>query len=98
MFKLELGKSYAWALAIFMTVFGGVISLEYIFRQPTRGAPLIMPAFFALVLLCEVRSGIALDPAFRASYVRGTPEYRKLLIWQVYCLLFLVGVSIFILF
>jgi hypothetical protein len=41
-----------------------------------------MPAFIAILLLCELRSGVALDSWWRASYRKGDWQYRASLAWH----------------
>jgi hypothetical protein len=41
-----------------------------------------LPAFLAFLLLCELRSGVALDSWWKASHLKGTWQYRGLIAWH----------------
>jgi hypothetical protein len=56
-------------------------------------AVLTLPAFAIFLLGCELRSGIVLDSWWRASYAKGTWQYRAGIAGHVIAVLFFVGVS-----
>jgi hypothetical protein len=67
---------------IFGVLFFGCVAL----CVQTVGNPgwgiLTLPGFIMSVLAVEIRSGVALDSWWRATYPRGTSRYRALLLWQ----------------
>jgi len=92
MFHLELGRSYLWWFPIFGTAFfGGFVVCEFLGGR--NWAILTLPAFAAFLLSCELRSGVVLDSWWRASYAKGTWQYRAIIAWQVIFLILCVGLT-----
>jgi hypothetical protein len=91
-FRLKLGRSYAWWFPVLLAIFlGGCALCDYLgIRQ--WGA-LTLPVFVALLLSCQLRSGVALDSWWRASHPKGTWQYRALIAWETAGLIFFVGLS-----
>jgi hypothetical protein len=92
MFRLEHGRSYLWWFPIFLTAFlGGIFVCGLLGGR--NWAVLTLPAFAIFRLSCELRSGIVLDSWWRASYAKGTWQYRAGIAGQVIGLIFFVGLS-----
>jgi hypothetical protein len=92
MFRLEYGKSYIWAFPIYALLFVGGFALCNALGD-VKWAILAMPAFVAPVLLCELRSGVALDSWWRASYRKGDWQYAAILAWHTIGLVLLLAMS-----
>jgi hypothetical protein len=92
MFKLEPGKSYLWIFPIYGAVFLGGILLCGAFGRFQCGI-ITMPVFLAILLSSELRSEVALDSRWRATYLKGTWQYRALIAWQTIGLVGLLGMS-----
>jgi hypothetical protein len=63
-------------------------------RYPTHratgmGASIKMPAFGAFLFLCELRSGVALDPEWRAKYQKGSWQYLAVLTFHGFAVVLL---------
>ena len=54
-----------------------------------------MLAFIVMVLSCELRSGVALDSWWKASYRTGDWQYRAIVAWHILGLFLLLGMSYF---
>lgn len=88
MFRLENGRSYARWYDVFATVFfGGFVVSLFIGGRPWW-VFLTFPVTGVLLLISQLRSGVALDGAWRASYVKGTWQIRgmivALVLWAIY--------------
>ncbi|MFO0916963.1 MAG: hypothetical protein U0872_01445 [Planctomycetaceae bacterium] len=81
MLHFKQGKSYVWLWLIFGGVFLGP-GILCITLGSIPWSVLTMPVCLAYLLTCELRSGIALDSWWRASYPRGTWQYRALIAWH----------------
>jgi len=81
MLRLEYGRSYLWLFFVYIVLFfGGVALCEAVGR--VNWGIFTMPAFLAFLLLCEFRSGVALDSWWRARYLKGRWQYRATLAWH----------------
>jgi hypothetical protein len=81
MIRLEHGRSYIWLFAIFMALFfGGFALFESV--GDVKWGILTIPAFLTFLLLCEIRSGVALDPWWRASHLKGSGRYQATLAYH----------------
>jgi hypothetical protein len=87
---LKPGTSYLWLFLLFVVIFlaGFMVSIVF-FGVPKFGLT-VLPVFGALLLLCQIHSGVALDSWWRAKYERGCWQYRALLALNV---LWLIGVG-----
>ena len=79
--KLHLGRSYLWLFALYTALFLGGFCLAEAAGSPQWGA-VTMPIFMALLLLAELRSGVALDSWWFARYPRGHALYRALVLYH----------------
>lgn len=81
MLRLEHGRSYLWLFAVYLALFLGGLALCEALGHFAWGV-VTMPAFLTFVLLCEFRSGVALDSWWRAVHLKGSWQYRALLAWH----------------
>jgi hypothetical protein len=81
MLRLEHGRSYLWLFPIYLVLFFGGFALCEAVGHVSWGI-LTLPAFVAFLLLCELRSGVALDSWWRASHPKGSWQYRAMLAWH----------------
>jgi hypothetical protein len=91
MVKLVHGRSYLWLFPIFLILFFGGFGLGAMAGDMRWGA-LMMPAFVAFLLSCELRSGVAFDSWWRASYLKGSRQYQAMVIWHA------IGIVLFCVF
>lgn len=82
MFVLQHGKSYLWLFPVYIGVFFGGFWLSSELTDTPSWGVLTLPTSFALLLSCEMGSGVALDSMGRASYPKGTWQYRATLVWH----------------
>jgi hypothetical protein len=95
MVQFEQGKSYLWLFPIYVVIFfGGVALSEGVLGNGDWGI-LTMPAFVAFMLLCELRSGVALDSWWRAAHIKGSRKYRLIIAWHMAAVVLLSLVSCF---
>jgi hypothetical protein len=80
MFKFEYGKSYFWLFGVFFAVFFVWFCMPNPFDGIKRFGALILPVFGAVLLINVLRSGVALDSWWRATYVKGGWQYRACLV------------------
>lgn len=80
-----------WFLVFLAGWVAGIVSGAFLGGR--MWAVLMLPAVMAFVLSCELRSGVALDSRWRASYAKGTWQYGALIAWHVTGLVLLVGLS-----
>ncbi len=81
MFRLEHGRSYIWALPIFVVIFFGVAAVCA--SHGIRAWGFFTLAVFGVVLLSsELRSRVALDGWWRATHAKGTWQYRSSITWH----------------
>jgi membrane-bound ClpP family serine protease len=91
----QQGKSYLWMFPIFgVLFFGGVALCVQTVGNPGWGI-LTLPGFLMFVLGAEIRSGVALDSWWRATYPRGTSRYRALLLWQAVVTVLATAMAVF---
>jgi hypothetical protein len=90
--RLKLGRSYLWWFLVFAAFWAGGMA-SWAFLGGRFWAVLTLPALMAFVLSCELRSGVALDSWWRASYVKGTWQYRALVAWHAIGLVVFLGLS-----
>lgn len=70
MFKFQPGESYLWLFAVFALIFvAAIVGVGVL-------AAVVLPTLMAVMLTCELRSGVALDSWWRASHPRGTWRYN----------------------
>jgi hypothetical protein len=98
MFKFELGKSYLGLFAIYIGLFLGAFPLSALVTGRPNWGILIMPIFIAGMLVCELRSGVALDSWWRASHPRGTGTYQALVAWHSFAVVLFSVFSYFFIF
>lgn len=92
MFRIEYGRSYIWLFAIFLIAFILGMLLCSAFGCDKFGIVTI-PAFLAILLSSELRSGVALDSWWRATYLKGSWQYRALTAWHAVALAVFLGMS-----
>jgi hypothetical protein len=91
MLEFEHGKSYLWLFPIYALLFLGGFALCGAVGNFSWGI-LTMPIFIACLLVCELRSGVALDSWWRASHPKGSWQYQASVIWHA------VGIVLFLIF
>ena len=96
MFQLQVGKSYLWGFPVFVVFFIACIAIAASFGHFHLGI-VAMPAFAIVMLSSELRSGVALDSWWRATYPKGTWQYRALIGWQLFSLAVLLVIVLFVL-
>lgn len=91
----QQGKSYVWLFPVFLGLFfGGCWLSSELFQNPSWGI-LTLPAFVAFLLAWEIRSGVALDPWWRATYRKGSWQYRAMLWWHAVAVVLMSAFSFF---
>jgi hypothetical protein len=89
-FRLEQGRSYRrWLEASSAVFLGGFVICELL--GVGWWGILMLPAEVALLVICQVRSGVALDSNWDASYARGTWQFRGLIAWEMFVAIFFVA-------
>ena len=90
MLEFQHGKSYWWLFPVQMLfVASGFVMCHAL--GDFRWGILTLPVFLALLLWSELRSRVALDSWWRATYSKGTWQYKATVAFQAICLaLFLV--------
>ncbi len=92
MLKFKYGNSYVRIFFIFLFLFiCGFILCEAVGHL--NWGILTLPAFLTLLFLCELRSGVALDSWWQASYLKGCWQYQAILAWQAVGLVILIMIS-----
>jgi hypothetical protein len=81
MLKLIPGKSYLWLFLLYVTLFFGGVALSSALGD-AKWSVLTLPLVFGYLLVCQVRSGVALDRVWRASYLKGSWDYKLLIVWN----------------
>jgi hypothetical protein len=86
--RLVLGKSYLWLFWIVFAAFVVLVFGPVVFKlQPQVYAIVLLPLEMGLILVSEIRSGVALDSWWRAKYARGTWQYKALVAWHSFALI-----------
>jgi hypothetical protein len=94
MLRLEYRRSYVWLFPIILVAF--VLVLAVCESLGVREwAVLTLPTVLVLLLSCELRSGVALDSWWRASYLRGSWQYQAIVAWQLIGLVLSLALSYF---
>jgi hypothetical protein len=83
MIRFEHGKSYIWLFPIFAALFFGGFALGNAAFNNPNWFIITMPLFVAFLLLGELRSGVALDSWWRATYPKGSWQYQALIAWHI---------------
>jgi len=78
LFKFQLGRSYMWLFWSFAFVFVAAL----IFSEELTYLGVIFPIFFLLLVVLELRSGVALNSCGVATHPRGTWKYNALIAWH----------------
>jgi hypothetical protein len=92
--RLEQGKSYLWLFPIHLVLFAAGFGLCGAFGNATWGI-VTMPLFIAFLMICELRSGIALDSWWRAAHPKGRWQYQAILAWQAFALVWFLAIAYF---
>jgi hypothetical protein len=81
MLKFEYNRSYLWLFRLYLILFFGGFALCAVVGHERWGV-VALPAFVASLLLGELRSGVALDAWWRATYLKGSWQYPALIAWH----------------
>jgi hypothetical protein len=90
MLKLIHGKSYVWILVVLLLSYAWIYFSGYI-----RVAALMLPLTLVVMISSEIRSHVALDSWWRATYVRSQWQYTAIVAWHVVLCLLFSGVAIY---
>src|SRR5262245_2547618 len=94
MFRLDYGRSYMWLFAAFVAAIIAGAALAW--ANGTRFAgTAVMPVGIAIVLSCELPSGIALDSWCRAAHRNGSWQYTGLIAWHALAVVLFSAMSYF---
>jgi hypothetical protein len=79
MMKFQHGKSYIGLFPVFCVLFfGGCVLSVAAIGNPGWGV-IVMPAFMAFLFASELRSAVALDSWWRATYREGCWQYKAII-------------------
>jgi hypothetical protein len=96
-FRLEPGRSYFWWILPYAVVLFGETILCTLLAARCWSI-LALPALMAFMLICELRSGLALDSEWRASYAKGTWQYSAIIGCNAIALIAFLAASYWLLF
>jgi len=82
MVHFEQDKSYLWLLLVYCAVFPTAFLVSKMLVGVHDWGFVVLPLFVFYLMACQIRSGVALDGWWRATYPRGTSGYRALLVWE----------------
>ena len=76
MLRFKQGESYLWLLGVYFVIFLGLMFGLGNANGTARWGVLLLPAFSLLLLTTTLRSGVALDKSWRATYLKDNWHYR----------------------
>jgi hypothetical protein len=94
MLRLRMSRSYFWLFVVYLAVFFSIDAVCKAFGHASWGV-LTAPVFIAFVILCELRSEVALDFWWRANYQKDNWRFRPLIAWHVAVLILVSTLSFF---
>ena len=94
---LTQGKNYTWIFwAFFVAMVILTVGLTAI-RVSIKPVTPLLPLFMLFVVVSEIRSRVALDSWWVATYAAGSPMYRFLVVWHILGFVGLTALVVFIL-
>ena len=93
---LKKDKSYIWVFFVFAAIWVA-LSLVLLPMRLIESKHLVfgLPGLFAILLIVQLVSGVALDSKWRATIVKGTWQFTGIIAMQVLVLLILCVMAYF---